>query len=103
MSRLISLCVLVALSIGGFGRVEAGTIYNAVLDGPSEAPPNASPGTGTALVEIDLVAHTLSVQTSFSGLIGTTTVAHIHSATALPFQGTAGVATQTPTRPVARA
>jgi hypothetical protein len=33
----------------------------------------------------------------FSGLTGTTTASHIHCCTVLPFTGTAGVATTTPT------
>jgi hypothetical protein len=71
--------------------------YSAVLNGPSESPANASPGTGTALVDYDNVAHTLYLNVSFSGLLGTTTASHIHAATALPLTGTAGVATTTPT------
>ena len=70
--------------------------YIANLTGPSEEPPNASPGTGFADVTFDLVAHTMRVQITFSGLIGFTTASHIHSPTAVPFTGTAGVATQTP-------
>ncbi len=45
----------------------------------------------------DDVAHTLYVECSFSGLTGTTTASHIHSATLNPFLLTAGVATTTPT------
>lgn len=71
--------------------------YSAFLDGPSESPPNGSPATGQAFVDIDTVLHTMRVQISFSGLLGTTTASHIHAATALPGVGTAGVATQTPT------
>ena len=71
--------------------------YIANLDGPSESPPNASPGTGFATVVFDSTAHILDVDVSFSGLLGTTTAAHIHAATALPGIGTAGVATQVPT------
>lgn len=70
--------------------------YTATLSGAAEAPPNASPGTGVTQVDIDVVAHTLRVQATFSGLIGNTTASHIHAATALPGVGTAGVATQTP-------
>lgn len=73
--------------------------YVAVLDGPSEAPPNASPGTGLATVVFDAFARTMSVEASFGGLIGTTTVAHIHCCTAVPFTGAVGVATPTPTFP----
>jgi hypothetical protein len=71
-------------------------IFTANLDGPSEAPPNASPGIGFAQIDWDTTAHTMRVQASFSGLLGTTTAAHIHASTAAPFAGTAGVATQTP-------
>lgn len=72
-------------------------VYKANLDGPSEAPPNASPGTGTALLTIDDILNTMRLQVSFSALTGTTTVAHIHAPTTLPGTGTAGVATTTPT------
>jgi hypothetical protein len=70
--------------------------YEAVLSGPNESPPNASPGTGLAFVNYDDSAHTLQVEITFSGLLGTTTASHIHAATASPGTGTAGVATTTP-------
>lgn len=70
--------------------------FRATLDGPSEAPPNASPGTGVSFVTFDLGANTMRVLASFSGLTGTTMAAHIHAPTAVPFTGTASVATQTP-------
>ena len=68
--------------------------YEAFLDGPSE--PTASPGTGFAVVDYDSSFHTLLVEVTFSGLLGTTTASHIHAATASPGTGTAGVATTTP-------
>jgi hypothetical protein len=70
--------------------------YGASLSGPAESPPNASPGTGFALVQIDTTANTMRVQVTFSGLLGLTTASHIHATTALPGMGTAGVATQLP-------
>ncbi len=73
--------------------------YTAVLSGPAEAPPNASPGTGFATVIIDSTAHTMAVSATFSGLIGTSTNAHIHCCTATAGTGTAGVATTLPTFP----
>ena len=81
-----------------FGSVafSAPISYFAILDGPSEAPPNISPGTGFATVLIDLVAQTMEVDVTFSGLLGTTTASHIHCCTAVPDVGTAGVATTTP-------
>ena len=71
--------------------------YDAALSGPSESPPNASPGTGFATADVDTTANTMHLHIVFSGLLGTTTASHIHSATAVPFTGTAGVATTTPT------
>ncbi|MSQ10627.1 MAG: CHRD domain-containing protein [Dehalococcoidia bacterium] len=71
--------------------------YAAALSGAAESPPVASTGTGNALVELDTAAHTLRVRVTFSGLVGTTTNAHIHAPTAVADTGIAGVATQTPT------
>lgn len=71
-------------------------VFVANLTGPNESPPNASPGTGFAVVTLDEAVHTMQVQISFTGLTSGTTASHIHSATAVPGTGTAGVATQTP-------
>ncbi len=73
--------------------------YTAILDGPSEAPPNASPGTGFAIVDIDRDAHTMRVRVEFSGLVGNVTACHIHAPTAVAGTGTVGVATPTPSFP----
>lgn len=73
--------------------------FDATLSGASEAPPNASPGTGYTLVTYDDAANTLRIQVLFGRLIGNTTIAHIHAATTLPFQGTAIPATLVPTFP----
>ncbi len=71
--------------------------YVATLSGPSENPPNMSPGTGMAEVIIDTTANTLFVDIiTFSMLTAGTTASHIHCCTATPLTGTAGVATQTP-------
>jgi hypothetical protein len=71
-------------------------VFDANLDGPSESPPNASPGTGFAQVTFDNVANLMTVNVTFSGLTGTTTASHIHAATLAPGTGTAGVATTIP-------
>lgn len=97
-SQKTLLTLVAALALGGAAHAAVLVTY-ATLDGPSEAPPNASPGTGTATVTYDSVAHTLRVQTSFSGLLAGVTAAHIHAPTALPNTGTAGVATPVPTFP----
>ncbi len=70
--------------------------YVADLSGPNESPPNASPGTGFAEVDFDLIAHVLGISVTFADLLGTTTASHIHCCTAVPGVSTAGVATQTP-------
>jgi hypothetical protein len=97
MARLgrfvLALLALAALSPAGWAGP---IIYRAVLTGPNEAPPNASPAIGAAEVQLDLDAHTMRVITSFSGLLGTTTASHIHAPTTTPFTGTTQVATQTP-------
>ena len=71
-------------------------VYTAILSGPAESPPNASPGTGTATITLDTTLATMRVEASFSGLTGTTTASHIHCCTAVAGVSTAGVATQTP-------
>jgi len=71
-------------------------VYTATLNGPGESPPNASSGSGSAEVDVDTALNTMRVHVDFSGLLGTTTNAHIHGATAIPGTGTAGVATTVP-------
>ncbi|MBN8832724.1 MAG: CHRD domain-containing protein [Sphingomonadales bacterium] len=70
-------------------------VYAGIATGGQELPSNGSPGTGAARVTYDTDAHTLRVQSSFSGLTGTTTAAHIHVSLTPGANG--GVATQTPT------
>jgi len=90
--------VVLAMAVGVAAVGHAAPIaYKAILDGPSESPANASPGTGIAEVDVDPVAHTMHVILNFSGLMGTTTASHIHAPTAVAGTGTAGVATTTPT------
>src|ERR1043165_1907628 len=69
--------------------------YYVNLSGPNESPVNNSPGTGKALISIS--GNLMTVHITFSGLTSGTTASHIHAATAVPFTGTAGVATTTPT------
>jgi CHRD domain/PEP-CTERM motif len=71
--------------------------YTVNMSGPNESPANASPGIGSGTVTINDVLFTMAVNFVFSGLTGTTTASHIHAATTVPFAGTAGVATTTPT------
>ena len=70
--------------------------FTTALSGDREVPPNSSPATGMASVLIDDAANTMSLHVTFSGLVGTTTAAHIHCCTAEPGMGDSGVATTLP-------
>jgi hypothetical protein len=55
--------------------------YAFVMDGPSENPPNASPGSGTGLAIYDDVAGTLQLTATFAGLNAGVTQTHFHAVT----------------------
>lgn len=74
-------------------------VYEALLDGASEATPVATPGTGWARVTLDDHDFTMRVEASFADLVGNVTASHIHCCTAAPGAGTAGVASAVPTFP----
>lgn len=74
-------------------------VFTGTLSGAAEAPPNGSAGTGSVTVTIDDHLFTMRVQTTFSGLTGNVTNAHIHCCTITPGVSTAGVASPTPTFP----
>jgi hypothetical protein len=94
--RLV-LALLAAISLGAAPAAHAAVIHYYVnLNGLNESPANASPGTGTATVDVDPVAHTMHLHVAFIGLLGPTTASHIHAATTVAGTGTAGVATTTP-------
>lgn len=88
--------VLAVALLLGTSAIAGPVYYSANLLGSSESPPVVSPATGFAEVAIDAAANTLTVDVTFTGLIGTTTASHIHCCTAAPFTGNAGVATTTP-------
>lgn len=69
--------------------------YGAAL-GPEAA---LATGSGSVTVDYDSVAHTLLISANWSGLSGTTTIAHIHCCTASPNSGTVGVAVTPGTLP----
>jgi hypothetical protein len=96
-STMSKLLVVLASTVFSFGIAHATVFeFDATLSGPGEFPPNISPGTGFADVFYNDIAHTLEVNVTFSGLLGTSTISHIHAPTAVPFAGGAGVATETP-------
>lgn len=71
--------------------------FEATLSGLNENPANPSPGTGDAVVTWDTLTDLMTVEATFSGLIGTTTAAHIHCCVDPP--ANVGVATTTPSFP----
>jgi hypothetical protein len=87
--------LLLSVLFLGMLYASSGQQYTTRLSGPAEAPPNTSPGTGTASVTI--TGTSMRLQANFSGLIGNTTASHIHAPTAVAGTGAAGVATTTPT------
>jgi len=89
--KLLALAsVLSALSVAAKADPLA---FTATLVGTQEVPANSSPGVGNALVTVD--GNMMTVNVTFSGLIGNTTVAHIHCC--VPPGVNAIVATTTPT------
>ena len=97
---MIRLCLRIFLLSGAIFLAAPCTqaqTFMADLNGASESPPNASPGTGFALVTLDSIGNTMDVSVTFSGLLAGNTAAHIHGNTAMPGVGTAGVATTVPT------
>lgn len=93
--------VLVGMATGVLSASAGATVirYLADMDGPSEFPPVASPGTGVAVLDYDSATTMIRVRAVWQDLLGNTTVAHTHAPTAQPFAGTVGVASQTPTYP----
>jgi len=94
---ILSLALALGMLLGPVDVQALPIVFKASLVGSAEVPPNASPSTGAATVTVDDVAKTMRVEALFSGLIGTTLVAHIHCCT-LPGSN-AGVATTVPTFP----
>ena len=54
------------------------SVFNAILNGASETPANASTATGTASFTYNPTTNVLSGSVTFSGITSATTVAHIH-------------------------
>jgi hypothetical protein len=97
MQRTLSTLGLgLALALAAVAANATPIKFAASLSGANEAPPNASAGTGLAIITMDDDANTMRVQVSFSGLTGTTTMSHVHCCTAVPHTGTVSVATELP-------
>jgi len=87
-------CVVLTLLLAAPSTVPAATIYQTTLTGANEVPPNGSTAIGSATVTLN--GNTLTVDESFTGLIGgPAAAAHIHccvpagtnTGVAVPFTG----------------
>ena len=88
------LALFAALSLLSTSAVQA-AIYHFEVDllGANEAPPAASPGFGSAKIDVDTDALTMTLDVVFADLLGITTASHIHCCNTTP---TSPVATQVP-------
>ena len=76
MLRLLTFSAFaIALAVA---PARAQNVFIADLRGANEVPPAASPGSGFALVLFDPSFQTMTVRTTFSGLVANTVDAHIH-------------------------
>ena len=96
MIKSILSATVVLMATFTLNATAAPIVYYTTLSGANAAPPNVSPGTGSATVIFDNSAHTLDLQMSFMNLLGNTTASHIHGPTTIPGIGTAAVMTQLP-------
>lgn len=95
MKRWI-LALIAAMSLLSTAAQAAIIHFEVSLLGANENPPAASPATGSAKIDLDTITRMLTIDVTFSGLLGTTTASHIHCCAATPLVN-APVATQVPT------
>ena len=78
---VVALC---AIALFAASRPASATTlrFESFMVGSNEVPPNGSPATGFAVIEVDDVANTLLINMSWAGLIGgNPAAAHIHCCT----------------------
>jgi CHRD domain-containing protein len=97
--RILAGLIFAALCSAAPANADVLIVYTANLSGAAESPPNNSPGTGVAEVDINTTLNTMRVFVSFHDLVANTTASHIHCCTTTAFTGTAGIATAVPTFP----
>jgi hypothetical protein len=89
MKQSLSILALAAATLFASAAF-AQTTIRAVASGPSENPPNESPGSSVATFELD--GDLLRAEVPFRELLAGATMAHIHCCTTDAFTGTAGIA-----------
>jgi hypothetical protein len=92
------LTLLLTVSLGIHTAHAIPITFQAILTGANEVPPVVSPATGLAIVVLDPTAHTIQINTTFSGLTSPDVAAHIHCCLPSPFLTgvNVGVATTVP-------
>lgn len=92
MKRIVSSLALVLSMLAAPAVFAVNTTYRSTMSGPSEAPPNNSPGAGIATIVFDSVAMTMRFSIPFFDLVAPSTAGHLHCCTAQPLLGTAPIA-----------
>jgi hypothetical protein len=92
MKRFASSLALALTSLVSSVALAVPITFTTTLSGLAEAPPNASPGIGTATLILDDTAMTMSLSMQYSDLLAPASAAHLHCCTGVPLSGTAGVA-----------
>lgn len=77
MKKIFALLLAFALPQLSWAQV---IFFHADLTGSQEAPPNASPGIGTADATFNVPTNVLTFTTTWSGLLSPTSNGHIHTA-----------------------
>ncbi len=85
--NMLTAAGIASLAFASVPASAASLVFYSVLSGANEAPANASPATGWVRVTYDDMALTLRIESAFSGLMGTTTAAHIHCCVAAGVNG----------------
>ncbi len=93
----IRLATIVAVTTASLSLVSTASAQQWYANLTPEAP--GATGSGFALFSLDMLTSMLTIDASWSGLSGTTTVAHIHCCTSVPNTGTIGVAVTPGTLP----
>lgn len=82
MKNRVTLGAIALASLTGAASAAVIQIGPFNLSGLQEIPANASPAVGNATLTLDTISGNFSLNYSFSGLLGTVTVAHFHNAAA---------------------
>lgn len=89
MKRVVSSLALAFTMLVSSVAFAATTTYRSTMSGPSEQPPNNSPGASISTVVFDDTAMTMLFSIPFMNLVAGSTVAHLHCCTPEPLIGVA--------------